>query len=673
MSDGTEPMFEDEPESTWNPQLAFSGGDSGVGRGDMVSLDANGVHRDEVDGDNAGSGRVVGGEIGVHAVPERFSVEQGVDDRDGGRGLTTARSPAGRTVPAGKATAATTSSQSDPIATNRTADTSLRQCAQEYPPTTRSLLATSSPMRNPLPKPLAISPALHRGGEDRHQNEGLLGHVNVKQHEDMLGHINSGFVGVRNVGRFGVGPGLPVDGNSQVGGKNETHSFELPMPNVGASGCQSGGMPAPGLLPRSSTLDTQGAGLSGGIKKKKAARARVGDLLPENIHSCPFEGCNKKFAKKYNLKIHVRRHAGDLPFQCELPNCQKRFMWHSSFQRHQRSHLRKPKGKRKKMSGAGGNEAGPSSGPSLDASMIPTQLLLGNGTGPEVPESILSALVNAGGGSPFDESSALHSAQLFCTGPAIELAGPIYDASALRPEQKRHRHAQQSLGPQRAVVHQPDRVENNQHQLTINDYTSISAIESTAQNLKAAAKDNQEGASGMHQSAPPFSHLSTPCGVESNSRNLSAPTRMMSTHALPPSAHSAPATQMFSNENDISRLFSPMSTADALGLNFLQAGLDEPQETTNFTNTDIPTAEILPPNTFPNLPATSSPTSGTSVPAAAQASKHAKEVKVVSCLPAYSSLPEQTQPMDDNQGQAHFGVEDFDESLAFLLDSIREP
>lgn len=69
---------------------------------------------------------------------------------------------------------------------------------------------------------------------------------------------------------------------------------------------------------------------------RKRRRTRVEDLDPSDVYVCSFEDCRKKFAKKYNLKIHERRHRGDLPFIC--PQCAKKFMWQSSFERHLRVH-----------------------------------------------------------------------------------------------------------------------------------------------------------------------------------------------------------------------------------------------------------------------------------------------------------------------------------------------
>lgn len=76
--------------------------------------------------------------------------------------------------------------------------------------------------------------------------------------------------------------------------------------------------------------------VGGERKNQKRKRTRVEDLDPTQVHVCSFEDCRKKFAKKYNLKIHERRHRGDLPFICPL--CQKKFMWHSSYTRHLRVH-----------------------------------------------------------------------------------------------------------------------------------------------------------------------------------------------------------------------------------------------------------------------------------------------------------------------------------------------
>lgn len=85
---------------------------------------------------------------------------------------------------------------------------------------------------------------------------------------------------------------------------------------------------------------TQGNGSTaeedGGQKRQKKKRTRVEDMDPAEVHVCRVADCNKKFAKKYNLRIHERRHRGDLPFMC--PKCSKRFMWLSSYERHLRVH-----------------------------------------------------------------------------------------------------------------------------------------------------------------------------------------------------------------------------------------------------------------------------------------------------------------------------------------------
>lgn len=87
--------------------------------------------------------------------------------------------------------------------------------------------------------------------------------------------------------------------------------------------------------------------VSGEKRSQKRKRTRVEDLDPTQVHVCSFEDCRKKFAKKYNLKIHERRHRGDLPFICPL--CQKKFMWQSSYTRHLRVHESRRDGSGKKL------------------------------------------------------------------------------------------------------------------------------------------------------------------------------------------------------------------------------------------------------------------------------------------------------------------------------------
>lgn len=57
------------------------------------------------------------------------------------------------------------------------------------------------------------------------------------------------------------------------------------------------------------------------------------DLSPDSGFQCKI--CNKKYSRKYSLRVHQRVHTGEMPFTCD--ECKTNFKWRSGINKHQKT------------------------------------------------------------------------------------------------------------------------------------------------------------------------------------------------------------------------------------------------------------------------------------------------------------------------------------------------
>ncbi|KAA8499659.1 Transcription factor YY2 [Porphyridium purpureum] len=75
------------------------------------------------------------------------------------------------------------------------------------------------------------------------------------------------------------------------------------------------------------------ADASGVSREPSLQDARVVD----GVFECPYPACGRRFGKRFNLKAHLRKHSGELPFACDV--CGKKYAWQSSLIAHRKHSL----------------------------------------------------------------------------------------------------------------------------------------------------------------------------------------------------------------------------------------------------------------------------------------------------------------------------------------------
>lgn len=76
--------------------------------------------------------------------------------------------------------------------------------------------------------------------------------------------------------------------------------------------------------------------LETGVTLADIARFIEGPDLMDGRWTCTYQGCNKKFGRRENIRSHVQTHLGDRQYQC--PTCRKCFVRQHDLKRHAKIH-----------------------------------------------------------------------------------------------------------------------------------------------------------------------------------------------------------------------------------------------------------------------------------------------------------------------------------------------
>lgn len=74
------------------------------------------------------------------------------------------------------------------------------------------------------------------------------------------------------------------------------------------------------------------------LSTEETGRRKPAGAAGTPTHTCKVPGCNRAFARTYNLSTHMRTHTGDCPYACDDKSCAKKFKWKSSLTSHRKFH-----------------------------------------------------------------------------------------------------------------------------------------------------------------------------------------------------------------------------------------------------------------------------------------------------------------------------------------------